>query len=39
MDKNKIHGFMDQLNPFFIGAVNSMNEFEKEEHTEDIWYS
>lgn len=21
MDKNKIHGFMDQLNLFFIGAV------------------
>lgn len=29
MDKSKIHGFMDQLNLFFIG----------EEHTEDIWYS
>lgn len=35
MDKNKIHGFMDQLNLFF----SSMNEFEKEEHKEDIWYS
>lgn len=24
---------------FGINAVSSMNEFEKEEHTEDIWYS
>lgn len=24
MDKNKIHGFMDQLNLFFIGTVNCL---------------